>query len=87
MKCINVTIFFTDPKRTNWKNPNYPTANNKKYKVFNEEPNMWVVTAYFVEPCKSYLFIYEDVSKIQPSPIAHEFFSFITVHPRKCNRS
>ena len=42
---------------------------------------MWVVTAYFVEPCKSYLFIYEDVSEIQPSLIAHEFFSFITVHP------
>ena len=45
------------PKEPTAKNPNYPTANNKKYKVFNEEPNMYVVTAYFVEPCKSNLFI------------------------------
>ena len=58
------------PKEPTAKNPNYPTANNKKYKVFNEEPNMWVVTAYFVEPCKSNLFMYGDVSKFQPSPIA-----------------
>lgn len=38
------------PKTPTSLNPNYPKANNMKYKVFNEEPNMWVTTAYFSEP-------------------------------------
>lgn len=30
----------------------YPAPQNSKYKVFNEEKEMWVVTAYFTEPGK-----------------------------------
>jgi len=38
------------PKKAPASTPNYPIPNNKKHHVFNEEPNMWVITAYFVEP-------------------------------------